>query len=140
MYLVGFPNLLVSLHPDYVMTHLMTPWRVGRRSCRVRVGVPSEVAEKADFDPSFAVDFWDLTNRQDSAACESVPRGFLSSTADATARAAGAGKRTASISSSAGWLGRDLRRALLAGRDAVGSLDRLRVSAHPEGDTGAHHG
>ena len=30
MYLVGFPNLLVSLHPDYVMTHLMTPLAVDR--------------------------------------------------------------------------------------------------------------
>ena len=26
------------------------------------------------FDPSFAVDFWDLTNRQDWAACEGVQR------------------------------------------------------------------
>ncbi len=30
MYLVGFPNLLVSLHPDYVMTHLMTPLAADR--------------------------------------------------------------------------------------------------------------
>ena len=30
------------------------------------------------FDPSFAVDFWDLTNRQDWAACESVQRGLSS--------------------------------------------------------------
>ena len=30
MYLVGYPNLLVSLHPDYVMTHLMTPLAVDR--------------------------------------------------------------------------------------------------------------
>ena len=30
MYLVGYPNLLVSLHPDYVMTHLMTPLSVDR--------------------------------------------------------------------------------------------------------------
>ena len=30
------------------------------------------------FDPAFAVDFWDLTNRQDWAACESVQRGVAS--------------------------------------------------------------
>ena len=30
MYLVGYPNLLVSLHPDYVMTHRMTPLAVDR--------------------------------------------------------------------------------------------------------------
>ena len=28
------------------------------------------------FDPAYAVDFWDLTNRQDWAACESVQRGM----------------------------------------------------------------
>jgi Rieske 2Fe-2S family protein len=29
-------------------------------------------------DPSYAVDFWDLTNRQDWGACESVQRGVSS--------------------------------------------------------------
>ena len=29
-------------------------------------------------DPAYAVDFWDLTNRQDWAACESVQRGLAS--------------------------------------------------------------
>jgi Rieske 2Fe-2S family protein len=33
---------------------------------------------RADFDPAYAVDFWDLTNRQDWAACESVQRGLSS--------------------------------------------------------------
>ena len=39
---------------------------------------PKEAAAKPDFDPSYAVDFWDLTNRQDWAACESVQRGLSS--------------------------------------------------------------
>lgn len=34
--------------------------------------------ERDEFDPSYAVDFWDLTNRQDWAACESVQRGMRS--------------------------------------------------------------
>ena len=38
----------------------------------------SAIAEQPDFDPSYAVDFWDLTNRQDWAACESVQRGLSS--------------------------------------------------------------
>ena len=29
-------------------------------------------------DPAYAVEFWDLTNRQDWAACESVQRGLAS--------------------------------------------------------------
>jgi len=31
-----------------------------------------------DFDPSYAVDFWDVTNRQDWQACEGVQRGVSS--------------------------------------------------------------
>ena len=33
---------------------------------------------RAGFDPAYAADFWDLTNRQDWAACESVQRGLSS--------------------------------------------------------------
>lgn len=78
MYLVGFPNLLVSLHPDYVMTHLMTPLAVDRTHVECAWAFPKEALEKPDFDPSYAVDFWDLTNRQDWGACESVQRGLSS--------------------------------------------------------------
>jgi Rieske 2Fe-2S family protein len=78
MYLVGYPNLLVSLHPDYVMTHLMTPLAVDRTHVECAWAFPKDVAATSDFDPSYAVDFWDLTNRQDWAACESVQRGLSS--------------------------------------------------------------
>jgi glycine betaine catabolism A len=78
MYVVGYPNLLVSLHPDYVMTHLMTPLAADRTHVECAWAFPGEVAASPDFDPSYAVDFWDLTNRQDWAACESVQRGLSS--------------------------------------------------------------
>ena len=78
MYLVGYPNLLVSLHPDYVMTHLMTPVAVDRTHVECAWAFPREVSDQPGFDPSYAVDFWDLTNRQDWAACESVQRGLTS--------------------------------------------------------------
>lgn len=78
MYLVGYPNLLVSLHPDYVMTHLMTPLAADRTHVECAWAFPKDVAAQPDFDPSYAVDFWDLTNRQDWAACESVQRGLSS--------------------------------------------------------------
>lgn len=78
MYLVGFPNLLVSLHPDYIMTHTMTPLSVDRTHVECAWAFPREAAERPGFDPSYAVDFWDLTNRQDWAACESVQRGLSS--------------------------------------------------------------
>ena len=72
MYLVGFPNLLISLHPDYVMTHRLTPLAVDRTRIECIWAFPGEA------DPAYAVDFWDLTNRQDWAACESVQRGLRS--------------------------------------------------------------
>ena len=78
MYLVGFPNLLASLHPDYVMTHRMTPLAVDRTYVECTWAFPKDAVEKPDFDASYAVDFWDLTNRQDWAACEAVQRGLSS--------------------------------------------------------------
>ena len=47
MYLVGYPNLLVSLHPDYVMTHLMTPLAVDRTHVECAWAFPREVADRA---------------------------------------------------------------------------------------------
>jgi phenylpropionate dioxygenase-like ring-hydroxylating dioxygenase large terminal subunit len=78
LYVGLFPNLLVSAHPDYVLTHRLEP--LGPGSTRVEcewLFAPEAVA--ADwFDPSAAVAFWDLTNRQDWRACESVQRGMRS--------------------------------------------------------------
>ncbi len=77
-YIGVFPNLLVSLHPDYVMTHLLTPLAPDRTRVRCEwMFAPEEVAREG-FDPSYAVAFWDVTNRQDWAACESVQRGLSS--------------------------------------------------------------
>ena len=73
-----FPNVLLSLHPDYVMTHLLTPLGPGRTRVRCAWSFSPEDLARPGFDPSFAVDFWDLTNRQDFSACESVQRGLAS--------------------------------------------------------------
>jgi len=75
LYLGLFPNLLISAHPDYVMTHRMTPLAPGRTHVECAwFFLPDESG--AAPDPSYAVDFWDRTNRQDWAACESVQRGL----------------------------------------------------------------
>jgi glycine betaine catabolism A len=76
MYIAVLPNLLLSLHPDYVMTHLLTPLSPDRTRIQCSWAFPSAAAAQDDFDPSYAVDFWDITNRQDWAACESVQRGM----------------------------------------------------------------
>jgi Rieske 2Fe-2S family protein len=73
LYLGLFPNLLVSLHPDYVMTHRLEPVAPDRTDVHCSWYVPPDVA-----DARYAVDFWDVTNRQDMAACESVQRGLSS--------------------------------------------------------------
>jgi glycine betaine catabolism A len=78
MYLAVFPNLLISLHPDYVMTHRLVPRAVDRTYVECAWAFPSAAVEHAGFNPAYAVDFWDLTNRQDWAACESVQRGLSS--------------------------------------------------------------
>jgi Rieske 2Fe-2S family protein len=78
MYVAMFPNLLVSLHPDYVMTHRLTPLSVDRTFIECAWLFPEDVAQREGFDPAYAVDFWDITNRQDWSACESVQRGLSS--------------------------------------------------------------
>jgi Rieske 2Fe-2S family protein len=76
VYLQLFPGLLLSLHPDYVMVHRLRP--TGPRSTWIECQWLFPADRPADFDPGYAVDFWDLTNRQDWAACESVQRGVAS--------------------------------------------------------------
>ena len=76
-YLHLLPNLFVSAHPDYVMTHRMVPLAPGR----TWVECSWLVAPRADGSvpaAAGAVEFWDVTNRQDWAACESVQRGLAS--------------------------------------------------------------
>jgi Rieske 2Fe-2S family protein len=69
-YLGLFPNVLLSLHPDYVMTHRLEPLAPDRTFVECSWLFDPDVG-----DPSYAVDFWDITNRQDWAACEGVQRG-----------------------------------------------------------------
>ncbi len=77
-YLGLAPNMLVSLHPDYVMTHRLEPVAPGRTQIECQWLFAPESTSEESFDPSFAVDFWDLTNRQDWTACEGVQRGSAS--------------------------------------------------------------
>ena len=86
MYVAVLPNLLISLHPDYVMTHLLTPLSPDRTRITCSWAFPAEVASAEGFDPAYAVDFWDLTNRQDWSACESVQRGMKAPALRARAR------------------------------------------------------
>jgi Rieske 2Fe-2S family protein len=67
------PNLLLSLHPDYVLAHRLASLAPDRTRIECTWYFP-----QPDIDPSYAVEFWDRTNRQDWAAIESVQRGLAS--------------------------------------------------------------
>lgn len=65
-----WPNLLFSLHPDYLMTHQVWPVNAERSNVVCRLYFHPETMAQADFDPTGAAEFWDLTNRQDWHVCE----------------------------------------------------------------------
>ena len=74
-YLTVVPNLLLSMHPDYVMTHRLVPLSPDQTSIECSWLFPPETFELEGFDPAYAVDFWDITNREDWTACEHVMKG-----------------------------------------------------------------
>jgi glycine betaine catabolism A len=78
IYVNVFPNILISAHPDYVMVHRLLPLAPDRTKIECSWAFAPEAVQRDGFDPSYAIDFWDLTNRQDWAACESVHRGLTS--------------------------------------------------------------
>jgi Rieske 2Fe-2S family protein len=78
IYLHIFPNVLLSLHPDYVMVHRLMPIAADRTMIECVWAFAPDSVRQPGFSPDYAVDFWDITNRQDWAACESVQRGLAS--------------------------------------------------------------
>lgn len=77
-YYIVYPNMLLSLHPDYVMTHVIWPQDVGRCDIVCDFLFDADEVARPDFDPSDAADFWDLTNRQDWKVCELTYQGTRS--------------------------------------------------------------
>ena len=77
-YYAIYPNLLLSLHPDYMMTHTLWPKAVDRTEivCEWHFH-PAEMA-KSDFQADDAVEFWDLTNREDWGISELAQAGIQS--------------------------------------------------------------
>ena len=72
------PNLLISAHPDYVMTHRLVPLEPGKTWVECSWYLPDTGEGEEPIDATYAVEFWDLTNKQDWKACESVQRGLAS--------------------------------------------------------------
>jgi Rieske 2Fe-2S family protein len=77
-YYAIFPNMLLSLHPDYMMVHTLWPVAPDHtiNVCEWHFH-PSELA-RPEFNAADAIDFWDLTNRQDWHVCELSQAGISS--------------------------------------------------------------
>jgi Rieske 2Fe-2S family protein len=73
-----FPNLLLSLHPDYVMVHQVWPQSPERATIFCDWFFHPDAFGRADFHPDDAVEFWDMTNRQDWHVCELSQQGIAS--------------------------------------------------------------
>jgi Rieske 2Fe-2S family protein len=69
-----FPNLLISTHPDYILTHRLEPLAPDRTFVECEWLFPPEAFDREGFDPAYAVEFWDVTNREDWDACGSLQR------------------------------------------------------------------
>jgi Rieske 2Fe-2S family protein len=73
-----FPNMLLSMHPDYVMVHQLWPRSPDRVTILCDWFFHPEAFARADFNPEDATAFWDMTNRQDWHVCELSQQGIAS--------------------------------------------------------------
>ena len=73
-----FPNMLLSLHPEYVMVHQLWPQSPERTLIVCDWFFHPEAAKRDDFNPEDAIEFWDVTNKQDWHVCELSQQGIAS--------------------------------------------------------------
>src|SRR6202030_1069084 len=73
-----FPNLLLSMHPDYVMVHQLWPQSPERTLIFCDWFFHPDAAKRSDFKPNDAIEFWDITNKQDWHVCELSQQGIAS--------------------------------------------------------------
>ena len=73
-----FPNMLLSLHPEYVMVHQLWPQSPERTLIVCDWFFHPDASERDDFNPEDAIEFWDMTNKQDWHVCELSQQGIAS--------------------------------------------------------------
>jgi Rieske 2Fe-2S family protein len=73
-----FPNMLLSLHPDYVMVHRLWPQSPERTVILCDWFFHPEAFKRDDFDPDDAIKFWNMVNQQDWRVCELSQQGITS--------------------------------------------------------------
>jgi Rieske 2Fe-2S family protein len=73
-----FPNMLLSLHPEYVMVHQLRPQSPDRTLIVCDWLFHPDAFSRKDFNPQDAIEFWDMTNKQDWHVCELSQQGISS--------------------------------------------------------------
>jgi Rieske 2Fe-2S family protein len=73
-----FPNMLLSLHPEYVMVHQLWPQSPERTLIVCDWLFHPDAFNRSDFKPEDAIEFWDMTNKQDWHVCELSQQGIAS--------------------------------------------------------------
>jgi Rieske 2Fe-2S family protein len=77
-YYTLMPNLMLSIHPDYVNYYLLTPVAADRTLVESEWMFHPSNEGDARFNPQDAVAFWDVTNSQDWDICERSQLGISS--------------------------------------------------------------
>ncbi len=75
-----FPNMLLSMHPEYVMVHQLWPQSPERTLivCDWFFHPDAAAVTNPRYNPEDAIEFWDLTNKQDWHVCELSQKGIAS--------------------------------------------------------------
>ena len=75
-----FPNMLLSMHPDYVMVHQLWPQSPERTLILCDWFFHPEAWRVTDppYNPDDAIEFWNMTNKQDWHVCELSQQGIAS--------------------------------------------------------------
>ncbi len=72
------PNMLLSLHPDYVLFHTLWPKSPTQTIIHCEWLFHPDSFGRPDFRPDDGIEFWDITNRQDWHMCELAQTGVSS--------------------------------------------------------------
>jgi Rieske 2Fe-2S family protein len=73
-----FPAWMLSIHPDYVVYYMVWPQSPAETKIISEWMFHPDTIARSDFDPSDAVEFWDVTNTQDWHICELSHAGIAS--------------------------------------------------------------
>lgn len=71
-----YPNLFLSAAREHVAAFVLQPIDAGHTRVSCHFLFDPETMRSPDFDPSDAIDFWHLVNRQDWTVCELVQQGI----------------------------------------------------------------